>query len=659
MLTPPRTPLVILLLITMSSPAVATGIARGASPLDDVAVLRMAPVDNAALLAEDARNAGPGIPVRFALPLPVHVTPDSEGSWEPLAGDRMLWRLRVRSPDAVSLNLGFSRYFLPAGGSLILYSPDHKHLRGPFTDHDNEIHGELWTPIVPGDEVVIEIQLPAARWHELELVLSAVNHGYREFGRAAKSGACNVDVVCPEGDGWRDEIRSVAVISTGGSTFCTGFMVNNTALDLAPYFMTAAHCGITSGNAASLVVYWNYENSTCRPPGSAESGGPGDGSLTQYQTGSYFRAAYGPSDFTLVELDDSVNPAFNVHWAGWDATGADASSAVAIHHPGTDEKRISFENDPTTTTSYGGTAVPGDGTHVRVTDWDLGTTEPGSSGSPLFNQDHRIIGQLHGGGAACGNDLSDWYGGMATSWTGGGTAVTRLYDWLDPTASGTLVLDGLDMSPGPLPGECPPGMTPKQLLADDLEAGAAGWTHFGSGDTWALSGVRTHSGAQAFHAAGVATISDQYLVTPAVALPSGEAPLTLQFWNYQRIEDSASGCYDGGVVAITTDGGSNWTRLEAELLTDPYDGAISTCCSNPLGGQNAWCGDPQDWVQSIVDLDAFAGQQVRFRFRLATDSSVSREGWYVDDLVVQSCTTWIFSDGFESGDTSAWSGVLP
>ena len=57
----------------------------------------------------------------------------------------------------------------------------------------------------------------------------------------------------------------------------------------------------------------------------------------------------------------------------------------------------SFEDDPTTTTSYLGTAVPGAGTHVRLEDWDLGTTEGGSSGSPLFNQDHRVIGQLHGG----------------------------------------------------------------------------------------------------------------------------------------------------------------------------------------------------------------------------------------------------------------------
>ena len=145
-----------------------------------------------------------------------------------------------------------------------------------------------------------------------------------------------------------------------------------------------------------------------------------------------------------MELDDPINPDFNVYWAGWDHSGADATNATAIHHPNTDEKRISFEYHPTTVTSYLGTTVPGDGTHVRITDWDLGTTEPGSSGSPLFDQNHRIIGQLHGGYAACGNDDSDWYGRFYTSWTGGGSPASRLSDWLDPENSGQLFLNGRD-----------------------------------------------------------------------------------------------------------------------------------------------------------------------------------------------------------------------
>jgi len=305
------------------------------------------------------------------------------------------------------------------------------------------------------------VTIPATKVDGMDLELGSINVGYRGFGEVMasldddlRSGSCNVDVICPEGDDWRAEIASVGVISTGGSTFCTGFMVNNTAQDLTPYFMTANHCGVNSSNAASLVVYWNYENSTCRPVGSSASGGPGDGSLSQFQTGSYFRASNSASDFTLVELDEDPDPAWEVSFAGWDRSGAEATTAVGIHHPNTDEKRISFEYATTQTTSYLGTTVPGDGSHVRVIDWDLGTTEPGSSGSPLFDQNHRVIGQLHGGYAACGNDESDWYGRFSVSWTGGGTSSTRLSNWLDPGSTGATtvntisgVIGGMTLSP--------------------------------------------------------------------------------------------------------------------------------------------------------------------------------------------------------------------
>ena len=93
------------------------------------------------------------------------------------------------------------------------------------------------------------------------------------------SGSCNVDVACPEGDAWRPQIRSSAAISTGGSLFCSGSLLNNTANDRKMFFLTANHCSINSGNAASLVTYWNYQNATCRIPGSAASGQNGDGSL--------------------------------------------------------------------------------------------------------------------------------------------------------------------------------------------------------------------------------------------------------------------------------------------------------------------------------------------------------------------------------------------
>ncbi len=97
------------------------------------------------------------------------------------------------------------------------------------------------------------------------------------------------------------------------------------------------------------------------------------------------------------------------------------------------------------------------------------------------------------------------------------------------------------------------------------------------------------------------------------------------------------------------------------MLTDPYDGPTTG-----LGNLDGWCDDlgaaATVWMKSVADIDAYAGQTVRFRFRLGTDSSVSREGWYIDDVKVQSCMVddgSIFTDGFESGDTSGWGFATP
>ncbi len=438
--------LVILLIVSASFAQQDDRLAKGVISIEEVKAELMPPQDNAALMEEELARRGPAIAPRYATNISVDFAPSKDGVWESTA-DGKVWRLRIHSPEAYSINLGFTEYFMPKGGKLMLYSPDYREVRGPFTPADNEEHEQLWTPILNGDEIVIEVQLPEDVADQLRLKLSYVNHAFENFG-ALISGSCNLDVICGQADGWgivdahRNIIQSVAVISTGGGTFCTGFLVNNVEQDCRPFFMTANHCGINSGNAASLVTYWNFQNSTCRQPFSTESGQNGDGQLNDFNTGSIFRARRAASDFVLVELDDPVSPTANAYLAGWDASGADISNSIAVHHPRTDEKRISFENDPSQFTTYGGTTSTPNFTHVRVVDWDVGTTEPGSSGSPLFDQSQRVVGQLHGGGAACGNNLSDWYGAFAVSWDAGGNSASRLRDWLDPNNTGTLTIDG-------------------------------------------------------------------------------------------------------------------------------------------------------------------------------------------------------------------------
>jgi lysyl endopeptidase len=422
-----------------------------------------AALDLAAIRVEDAERDRRGLPPRFAIPERLFITPRTHGTWERLPGGLRLWRLRITGRnDTTSLNLGFSRFRLPPQARLLVYSSDGGQMLPPFTAADNEQHGQLWTPVLLTDDLVIELTVPTRRVKGVQLELTSVNQGYRGFGTTAreKSGSCNTDVECLAAeDTWREEMRAVAVISIDGFTLCTGSLLNNTANDRRMFFITAEHCGVDSSSAPSLVAYWNYQNSFCRDPGSAASGGAGDGLLDQFHTGSIFRASYAPSDMTLVELDDPPVPAYNHYWAGWDRSSGDfactaSEPCAALHHPSTDEKRITYSTSNTVTRSYFGSS-PGDGTHIWAK-WATdppgpftvpGVTEPGSSGSPLYNAAGRFIGQLHGGPSSCGatgDSLSDFYGRFSVSWTGGGSTSTRASDWLDPGNTGAVSLAGVD-----------------------------------------------------------------------------------------------------------------------------------------------------------------------------------------------------------------------
>jgi len=414
---------------------------RRLKPIEAVDHVVTERLDLEAVRQADERRERRGGPYRFAIPRKVLINPWTDGTWEDIDDESRLWRLHVTCPGAVSINLGFGRYYMPAGGSMYIYTAEGDDMLGPFTEDDNKKHGELWTPVIHSDDIVVEVTIPASQTEQLELELTSVNHGYRGFRRLFKGdkglgdfGSCNVNVACPEGDEWRDQIRSVAVYSFGGSYQCTGVLVNNTAEDDTPYFLTARHCFYSNPSqlATSMVIYWNYEASTCEGTYAPEG---------YTQSGAVFRAAYTQSDFTFVQLDDEPSMVFDVYYAGWDRSDTAPASAVGIHHPNGDMKKISFEDDPLSINQYPEGDFPPD-THLRVADWDLGTTEKGSSGSPIFNSNKHITGLLHGGYAACDNNEPDWYGRFYSSWTGGGTPSTRLSDWLDPNnISGTL-LDG-------------------------------------------------------------------------------------------------------------------------------------------------------------------------------------------------------------------------
>ena len=208
----------------------------------------------------------------------------------------------------------------------------------------------------------------------------------------------------------------------------------------------------------------------------------------------------------------------------------------------------------------------------------------------------------------------------------------------------------------PEPGDCPIGAPVLTVFEDDMENGANGWT-LGDGsifNTWQQTTDNAVSGTTSWNAENLDEISDQRLVSPPIQLPgASELPLTLRFWNRQEIEAAFGGdCWDAGLVEISTDGGGSWTQLQSEVLFREFDGTVNNFAGgpNPLAGSPAWCGDPRDWEDYVVDLSSYAGEEIQLRYRLGTDGTEGgRDGWSLDDVRIESCgAEELFSDGFES-----------
>ena len=367
----------------------------------------------------------------FALPIHVDLSLENSGSWSILPNGNRIWQLQISSKDAKNLNFHFNEFYLPKSTTFFIYNSNKTDIRGAFTSINNREDRKFATYLLKGESVILEYNQPASVSEKPVIKLNNVFYGFKSLAGFGDAGACNIDVNCPLGDEWQDEIKAVGLIlagDTSGITWCSGAMVNNTRQDRTPYFLTANHC--LTGSESNWAIVYNYETQSCDTVL--------DGSYSQSVLGAKIVASDVPSDFALLLLDNAPPPEYGVFYAGWDANDSIKDSVVGIHHPRGDIKKISFDYDSAISSGYFSAGE----THWQVIDWDTGTTEPTSSGSPLFDKRHKIIGQLHGGGAACGNDLEDYYGKFSHSWNKGGLPSTRLKDWLAPSDTSILVLNG-------------------------------------------------------------------------------------------------------------------------------------------------------------------------------------------------------------------------
>ncbi len=339
------------------------------------------------------------------------------GAWQATVVGR-LWRLQVTSPGARALRIHFQDF--DAGkGSVWVHAADGQ-IDGPHSGRGMWGDGDFWSDIVFGDSATIEYRpdpaaAPAAA---APFRIAAVSHirsvpgliggdGPPAGAAEAKSrtgnpserlvaaeaqslssgppspaghtepAPCHQDVSCysdfsPDATG----VAHIQFENEKGSRVCSGALLNDRHDTRTPYFLTAAHCINTDAEARTVIAYWRYRTQTCNgtPPSRSSVPRTQGARLLATMDGGVrpdgIRVSTG-GDATLLRLAEA--PPAGTWFLGWDAGPQSVGTSVTgIHHPAGSYKRISFGRIASQEYSY------------HEVSWSRGLTEPGSSGSPLF-----------------------------------------------------------------------------------------------------------------------------------------------------------------------------------------------------------------------------------------------------------------------------------
>lgn len=417
------------------------------------------PIDLYEIQQQDLINdRDKSLPWRYGVERSLQLDIKEEGTLIELPNGDKIWQLAIQSPRAISLSVNFDQFYIPDGGRLHLFNDDRTDVSKTYSKATNRPNKRLGSWFVMGDIIWIEYYQPAFVTEEASLKIEGLIHGYRlgkinslvEGMRGLNdSGDCNYDVNCSIGadfDSKKDLVKkAVTLLNLGNGYLCSAALMNNTAQDKTPYLLTGNHCLENSDPALwSIRFNWVSPDPVC---GTADNSEDIQSNFTM--SGAELRANNNVSDFALVELYNRIPGSWDVTFAGWDNTDDLPVFEVGIHHPNGDIMKICRDDSGAIKENANGTEVwlikgvsvgNGDG-------WEIGTTESGSSGSPLFNEEGRIIGQLYAGQSFCegtqNNGDYDIYGRFAVSWAAASDPQSRLMDWLDPAGTGQTTMDSM------------------------------------------------------------------------------------------------------------------------------------------------------------------------------------------------------------------------
>ena len=420
--------------------------------MDRIPVVTMPMVDIQALHEEDAKIMARGMedapkPFRFGYAISVSIDIKRDGRRTDLPNGSRLWMMKIHSADAYSINLIFDQFRLSEGSKFFIYNEDKTMVLGAFTpETSNNPHNVFATDLLQGNTIVLEYYEP--KYSDDGVInISKVIHGYIDTfsSEFCWSARCNIDVNCELGNNWRNQQRAIVLILVNDNTsLCTGCLMNNARQDLTPYILTARHCYFANNgwfqtvNPATNIFRFRFYSGI-------------SSNLSFSTTGADLLAQLISTDFALLRLWSQPPAYWGLYYAGWDRATTPAQNTTALHHPMGDRMKISHDRSSATAVSWGGAVRQN---HWRVT-FDEGIVQFGSSGSPLFNQYGRVVGQLQGNQQnRCQREDNDCfcrqtpraeYGRFDVSWIGAGDADEhrmRLSNWLDPDNTNIGFLNG-------------------------------------------------------------------------------------------------------------------------------------------------------------------------------------------------------------------------
>lgn len=392
----------------------------------------------------------------------------------------IVFLLKIESDSAIGMQFFFNEFYLPDGAELFFYDENRVNTIGAFTYRNNRENRKFGTRPIFGDKVYIEIKVPCKLTIDTRLSISRIVHIFdtKPFGGLnegdftgdhlipSNPSWCQKSVACLEEEnigGWNHEVKSVVMILINCDPLyeglCTGTLLNvagGYSSSESPYLLTCSHSILPDdpdpyADVEDWVFLFGFEDSDCgifntNTQWLAPNNSVYGAELLEYE--EQYEHEY-EVDYLLCRLFEdtyTINNNLDVAYAGWDKSFDDPDltpMVLNIHHPASVSKMFCFSTNLSETDVIWDTDpdcpyyLYVNGNDFWEVVWDIGIVEEGSSGSPLFNSSHKIIGILNSTGNSCTYATSDCgvtgpfepsaFGKFSTAWIMGDFAY-----YLDP-----------------------------------------------------------------------------------------------------------------------------------------------------------------------------------------------------------------------------------